>query len=92
MTTFGQVLKRSRVKARITLREFCRQAKMDAGNQSRYERSILPPPQSRMKILEWFSIMGYLESSEEARTALLAAAMELSSKVWRELDPFRFDR
>ena len=43
--SFGEWLKAQRVRKRLTLRVFARKAGLDPGNLSRYERSVVPPPQ-----------------------------------------------
>ena len=53
-TSFGLFLESTRKKARITLREFCRQANADPGNISKIERGIWPPPQDH-EILERYA-------------------------------------
>jgi transcriptional regulator with XRE-family HTH domain len=88
VTTFAQALKGARIKAGITLREFCRRNDLDAANQSKYERSLLPPPQDPEKIVDWLEAMGYARSSDEVRSVLLAAAMELSCRIWERFNPF----
>jgi transcriptional regulator with XRE-family HTH domain len=81
MTKFGQALKDARIRSRVTLREFCRRNGLDAANQSKYERGILPPPQDPEKIVGWLEAMGYSRSGDEVRSVLLAAAMELSCRI-----------
>lgn len=44
--TFGGWLRYFRIKESITLRQMATKLKMDAGNYSKIERSILPPPRS----------------------------------------------
>lgn len=43
--SFGEWLKAQRVRKRLTLRVFAKKAGLDPGNLSRYERSVVPPPQ-----------------------------------------------
>jgi len=43
---FGRFFKSKRMGQGLTLREFCRKYSFDAGNISKLERGILPPPQS----------------------------------------------
>lgn len=89
MKTFGEVLKGARIKAKITLREFCRRNDLDPANQSRYERGLLAPPQDPEKIIDWMEAMGYARSCDEVRGVLLAAAMELSCRIWSRFNPFQ---
>ena len=55
---FGEFFKTKRQALGLTLREFCLKHKLDPGNLSRLERSLLPPPQDR-KLLEEYA--KYLE-------------------------------
>ncbi len=43
--SFGEWLKSQRARKRLTLRVFAKKAGLDPGNLSRYERSVVPPPQ-----------------------------------------------
>src|SRR3989442_13132881 len=43
--SFGEWLKAQRARKRLTLRVFAKKAGLDPGNLSRYERSVVPPPQ-----------------------------------------------
>lgn len=89
MKTFGETLKDARIKRGVTLREFSRRNRVDAGNQSRYERSVLPPPQDPEVIIDWMERIGYPRSCDEVREVLLAAAMELSCRIWDRFNPFQ---
>ena len=51
--TFGEFFHKKRRATGLTLREFCRIHNFDAGNMSKIERSLLPPPQSRVKLIEY---------------------------------------
>lgn len=88
MKTFAQALKDARIATGTTLREFCRRNNLDAANQSRYERGLLPPPQDPEKIIGWLEALGYPRSCDEVRAVLLAAAMELSCRIWAKFNPF----
>jgi len=54
-TNFGDFFSAKRKVLRKTLREFCRENGFDAGNISKLERGILPPPQSKEKRLQYAS-------------------------------------
>jgi transcriptional regulator with XRE-family HTH domain len=51
--TFGEFFKDRRIARGLTLRAFCAEAGLDAGNLSKLERGILPPPESREKLEEY---------------------------------------
>ena len=72
--TFGEWLKAKRKEQRVTLREFAERSGVDPGNLSRYERGILPPPQS--ETLERIgNALGFKQGSENFVTLRdLAAA------------------
>lgn len=44
--TFGGFFKEKRIALGLTLRKFCEKYNLDAGNISKLERGILPPPKS----------------------------------------------
>ena len=52
--SFGEFFKTKRQALGLTLLEFCLKHKLDPGNLSRLERSLLPPPQDR-KVLEHYA-------------------------------------
>ena len=47
---FGDLFKQLRLNAGLTLRQFCEENSFDAGNISKLERGILPPPHSPEKL------------------------------------------
>ena len=47
MKSFGEFIKSTRAKNRITLREFCRLVQIDPSNWSKVERGVLQPPRSK---------------------------------------------
>ncbi len=48
--TFGSFIKNKRIEQDLTLREFCNQYGLDAGNISRMENDILPAPTKRSSL------------------------------------------
>jgi len=56
--TFGAMLKRLRIKRKLTLREFCQQHGFDPGNYSRLERGVFDPPQDRQKLEQYATALG----------------------------------
>ena len=63
-TTFGAFFKRQRMALGLTLREFCQQNGLDAGNLSRLERGLMPPPQGE-KLTAYAETLGLEEASDE---------------------------
>ncbi|MHA1703383.1 MAG: helix-turn-helix domain-containing protein [Promethearchaeota archaeon] len=68
MTTFGEFVKKLRIERRITLREFCRSAGIDASNWSKIERGLLPPPKSKEVLESVRKAIGIKHNSEEYTT------------------------
>ena len=55
---FGNYFKGLRIKRRMTLRGFCEKFGFDAGNISKLERGLFPPPQSREKLEQYAQALG----------------------------------
>jgi len=55
---FGNYFKGLRIKRRMTLRQFCEKFGFDAGNISKLERGLLPPPQARGKLEQYAQALG----------------------------------
>ena len=64
-STFGEFLKEMRIKAGMSLRQFCIKYGLDPGNMSRIERGIAAPPQAREKLEEWAHHLGIERESED---------------------------
>lgn len=62
---FGEFFKKKRLEMRKTLRQFCLENGLDPGNISKIERGILPPPQSREKLVQYAKCLGIAEGSDE---------------------------
>ncbi|MBI5361359.1 MAG: helix-turn-helix transcriptional regulator [Planctomycetes bacterium] len=62
---FGEFFKNKRISLGFTLRRFCEEHGLDAGNLSRMERGILPPPQKREKLEEYAGYLKIKEGSDE---------------------------
>jgi len=60
---FGNYFKGLRIKRRLTLRQFCEKFGFDAGNISKLERGLLPPPQSREKLEQYAQALGLKKGS-----------------------------
>ena len=63
--TFGQFFKKMREKRGLSLRQFCVKNKVDPGNISKLERSLMPPPQSREKLEQYASFLRIRQGSPE---------------------------
>jgi len=46
--TFGEFFKKKRVESGLSLRGFCKKYNLDAGNLSKIERGIMPPPKDKV--------------------------------------------
>ena len=73
--TFGTFFKEKRLALGITLREFCREHDLDAGNMSRIERGIAAPPKSETALRKYASALGIREGSEDWQTFMDLAAI-----------------
>jgi transcriptional regulator with XRE-family HTH domain len=62
---FGEFFKNKRIALGYTLRRFCEACGLDAGNLSRMERGILPPPQKREKLEEYAKCLKIKEGSDD---------------------------
>ncbi len=60
---FGSYFKELRIKRRLTLRQFCETFGFDAGNISKLERGLLPPPQSKDKLEQYGQALGLRKGS-----------------------------
>jgi len=61
---FGKLFKARRKELGLTLREFCRKHELDAGNISRMERGLMPPPQSEDKLAEYAQMLDIKRDSD----------------------------
>ena len=75
MITFGDFIKNLRIEKRMTLREFCRSAKLDPSNWSRIERGLAPPPKSKVVLKGIADMLKVEEGSEEYVTLFDLAAI-----------------
>jgi len=64
-TLFGEYFKKKRLGIGKTLRQFCLENGLDPGNISKIERGILPPPQSREKLVHYAKCLGIIEGNDE---------------------------
>jgi transcriptional regulator with XRE-family HTH domain len=62
---FGDYFKEARLNRGKTLRQFCIENNYDAGNISKMERGILPPPDSSDKLAEYARALEIVEGSTE---------------------------
>lgn len=49
--TFGEYYRKLRIAKGLTLRKFCLENMLDAGNHSKLERGLLPPPRDMETLL-----------------------------------------
>ncbi len=62
---FGKFFKSKRMEAGLTLREFCRNHGLNAGNISKLERGLLPPPQSDEIRRKYAAALGITEGTDD---------------------------
>ena len=62
---FGEFLKELRMRAGLSLREFCLQNGLDPGNYSRVERGMFRPPQDREIVEKYATALGLERGSDE---------------------------
>ena len=74
MVTFGEFMRNLRIEKRLTLREFCRSAKLDPSNWSRIERGFAPPPKSKV-VLQGIAKILKIEEGSEYNTLFDLAAI-----------------
>lgn len=63
--TFGNYFHEKRRACGLTLREFCRIHNLDAGNISKIERNLLPPPHSKEILTKYTNALGINKGSDE---------------------------
>ena len=62
---FGAFFKSRRLAKKLGLREFCQKYGLDAGNISKLERGVLPPPGSQKKLEEYAAYLGIQQGSDD---------------------------
>ncbi|HXF49225.1 MAG TPA: helix-turn-helix transcriptional regulator [Verrucomicrobiae bacterium] len=62
---FGEYVKKKRIKLGLTLREFCRKNDYDAGNISKIERGLMPPPQGKELREKYAKALGLKKGTKE---------------------------
>ena len=64
-TSFGEFFKRKRIETGLTLREFCKEKGLDAGNISKIERGLIAPPKSEGVREKYAKVLGIEKSSDD---------------------------
>jgi transcriptional regulator with XRE-family HTH domain len=73
--TFGEFIKDKRIAGGQTLRRFCEVHAFDAGNYSKLERGVFPPPSGEEKMVELAKAFGLKPGTDDWSTFFdLAAA------------------
>lgn len=62
--TFGGFFKEKRISFGLTLRQFCEKHSLDAGNMSKIERGILPPPKDEI-LKKYAKFLGLKEGTDD---------------------------
>ncbi len=81
---FGAFFKSRRLANKLGLREFCQKYGLDAGNISKLERGILPPPGSQKKLEDYAGYLAIMEGSDDWYEFFDLAASE-SGKIPSDL-------
>ncbi len=76
MNRFGTLVKKHRLAAGVTLRDFCLKHGFDPGNFSRIERGVSAPPQGRPLLERYARALGVKEGSDDWLELFDAAAAE----------------
>jgi len=82
--SFGEFFKGQRVSLGLTLRHFCELNHIDAGNLSKIERGILPPPKSEKILKKYANFLKLKEGSDSWYEFFDLAAAE-SGRLPKEL-------
>ena len=81
---FGSFFKEKRIALGLTLRQFCELHSLDAGNLSKVERGLLPPPKSDELLKKYAAHLKLKEGTDEWYEFFDLAAAE-SGKLPKEL-------
>ena len=76
MPRFGELLKRFRLEAGMSLREFCKKKGFDAGNHSKLERGRFAPPENEDRVRLYAEALGLKPGSDDWMALFDAAAAE----------------
>lgn len=82
--TFGEFFKEKRIALGLTLRQFCEQCHIDAGNMSKIERGILPPPKSEELLKKYAALLNLKEGTDDWYLFFDSAAAD-SGRLPKEL-------
>jgi len=63
--SFGSFFKEKRIGLSLTLRQFCEKHNLDAGNISKMERSILPPPKADELLKKYAKLLDIKEGTDD---------------------------
>jgi len=63
--SFGSFFKEKRMELSLTLRQFCEKYSLDAGNISKMERGILPPPKSEELLKKYAKSLNLKEGTDD---------------------------
>ena len=63
--SFGSFFKEKRIGLSLTLRQFCEKHNLDAGNISKMERGILPPPKTEDVLKKYAKLLNLKEGTDD---------------------------
>jgi transcriptional regulator with XRE-family HTH domain len=62
---FGEVLKTSRMKQNLSLRDICKKVNYDPSNWSKIERGLISPPSDEATLGQWANALGLVKEGRE---------------------------
>ena len=93
-SSFANFIRKKRISAGFTLREFCRLSGFDASNWSKIERCLLTPPQSKKVLDEIATVLKIEKESQEYKEMIDLAALSsipedlIESEILEQLPVF----
>jgi transcriptional regulator with XRE-family HTH domain len=93
-SSFANFIRKKRISAGFTLREFCRLSGFDASNWSKIERGLLTPPQSKKVLDEIATVLKIEKESQEYKEMIDLAALSsipedlIESEILEQLPVF----
>jgi len=69
---FGKILKESRIKKGLALREVCRSADYDPSNWSKIERGLISPPSDIKTLKKWARILNVSDRQNFIDSAMVS--------------------
>lgn len=84
--TFGEFFKKIRISEGYSLRAFCKEFDLDAGNISKLERGVLAAPKNESKMKMFASALNIKEGTEEYREFFILAEFSRGEMITKGLN------